>query len=222
MAERKPIAERSIRNPRGLKLEKVMAATTPATTPPVVAPEIALGKTDGGERDGVRRRRRPAIALVLFVMLGAMLAGCTTTTPTGERVRVQRVVDGALVEVVGANGVEPVQLLGVNAPSLEQSPWGEAARQALADRLTGQPVLLEGESLGAAFEASDRRWGYLWLEGELVNQMAIASGGAIVAKHPTFFKYRTRLEHAEDRARLLGLGVWNPERPLRSLPEERP
>ncbi|WP_026097805.1 thermonuclease family protein [Baaleninema simplex] len=160
--------------------------------------------------------RRLAIALLLC---GLWLAGCQPQSPQEtETARVVRVVSGQTVEVEFAGEVETVRLLGLDAPDLQQVPWGEAAKMALEADIGGKTVQLEFDL--ETRDRFDRRLGYIWLDGTLINERAIARGHGLFASRPPNVKYDTRLQHARDRARILGLGIWNPDDPLRQTPSE--
>ncbi len=84
--------------------------------------------------------------------------------------------------------------------------------------LGAQPVLLETDA--EARDTDGRRLAYVWLNGNLLNETLVAEGFALAVSHPPNQKYDQRLAHAQDRARALGLGMWNPRQPMRSTPDE--
>jgi micrococcal nuclease len=62
---------------------------------------------------------------------------------------------------------------------------------------------------------SGQRLAYLWQNGELVNERLVAEGYALAVPHPPNHKYDQRLARAQDRARVMGLGIWNARNPWR-------
>jgi micrococcal nuclease len=66
-----------------------------------------------------------------------------------------------------------------------------------------------------------RKFIYLWKDGELVNEQLVKEGYVLAnlrSSHP--YKNSTSLSNASQYARLMGKGVWNPDRPLRTLPAD--
>jgi len=115
--------------------------------------------------------------------------------------------------------VMEIRLAGVQAPDPRQQPWGDAARQCLAD-LSGE--LIQIEPLDATTPAPDeygRLWAYVWHDNQLVNAAVLEQGcGFLESDRPAQDRYRDRLIHAQEAARLQGLGVWSPDHPLRESP----
>lgn len=158
-----------------------------------------------------------AIACYLSILLA--LSACTPSNlPQGETVRVLEVLDDQTVRVRGEEGVETVRLLGLDIPPRQQTPWGEAAWQGLNGDLQGQTVVLESDR--QTHDDGDRRWAYLWRDGQLINQEIAARGQALAVSRAPNLKHQTAIERAEDRARLLGLGIWDRDRPLRQTPTQ--
>lgn len=196
--------------------------------------------------------------LVGLVVLGSwlFLNGCsflpnllnlpTTGTPaaSGYRVAVQQVLNGNTVEVIGleAIGQSPradlqdqrvrVRLIGIDAPALAQTPWGEESKQYLQqilDRSSSSPSprpphptpVLEFLELDTQErDQYDRFLGYLWRDQSLINEEIAREGQGLVNSRFPNIRYESRLESAQQEARLLGVGIWNPDRPLRQSPAE--
>ncbi|KGF72127.1 hypothetical protein DO97_11840 [Neosynechococcus sphagnicola sy1] len=146
------------------------------------------------------------------------ISGCQGTSPHGTSVQVQRVLSGQTVEIVTHQGREQLRLIGIEAPDVRQYPWGRDARQQLAAWVESQPVVLEFD-----VEPRDRfhrRLVYVWRSGQLVNEQLVAQGYALVVPRSPNTQYDQRLARAQERARILGLGIWNPQQPMRQTPAE--
>ncbi|MEC4984129.1 MAG: thermonuclease family protein [Oscillatoria sp. PMC 1068.18] len=172
---------------------------------------------------------------LIFWGLLLLLVACQTlpspTTPTGLTAQVQRVVSGQTLEVVVTSQqpalIERVRLIGIKAPDLEQEPWGNEAKQQL-ESLVSEGRDTANPSFKAVTVESDlqekdrfeRRLGYVWQEGKLLNEELVKQGYAIAIPSSPNIKYSDRLRHAQEYARIMGLGLWNPEQPLRSLNSE--
>ncbi|MBD2067714.1 thermonuclease family protein [Leptolyngbya sp. FACHB-671] len=158
----------------------------------------------------------------LLLLCCLLLIGCQASIkPQGTAVQVSRAVSGQTIEVLDPTGQtvlnQEVRLIGIDAPHPEQEPWGTEARERLAELVEGQTVLLEADV--ATRDSYDRIWGYVWLNDVLVNQQLVEDGLALSVgtPHP---KYGDRLTRAQEKARLLGVGIWNPQQPMRQLPCE--
>ena len=159
-----------------------------------------------------------------LIVCGLLLTSCQSSAESqGTTVRVSKAVSGQAIEILDPTGQtalnQKVRLLGIDAPDLEQEPWGSQARERLAELVDGQTVLLEADV--ETRDVYDRVWGYVWLGDVLVNQQLVEEGLALAAKvRSPNLKYDQRLTRAQEEARLLGIGIWNPEQPMRQLPCE--
>lgn len=157
----------------------------------------------------------------LPLMLAALLllTSCQAGVAPGFMVEVVQISSGRELEIAGqAEITERVRLEGIDVPDLAQGPWGEAARNWLEKTIAHHPVRLETDA--EPRDATGQRLAYLWRDGVLLNEQLVAEGYAIVLPHVPNSKYDDRLSHAQDRARILGLGIWNPTHPMRQSPAE--
>jgi micrococcal nuclease len=170
-------------------------------------------------RRGYRLRIFPLLTLTLLLLLG----GCQSKTkPAGQQVQVLRVVSGQALEVADIGNQSKltmrVRLIGVDAPHPRQQPWGPAAKKRLEELIQGKPVLIESDvELKDKF---DRQLAYVWQDGVLLNEKLLAEGHVLFESQSQNNKYDERLELAQDKARVLALGIWNPEKPMRQSPSE--
>ncbi|MEM9215096.1 MAG: thermonuclease family protein [Cyanobacteria bacterium P01_F01_bin.150] len=146
--------------------------------------------------------------------------------------RVTRVVSGQSIEVQlhGSNQTlnQTIRLIGVQSPAYGQEPWGADAQNYLEDLLLGQTIQLSfsdrgHRNNGKEVDSSDpyeRQWAYVWLDGQLVNLTLIAEGVVLEDGQSPYIDYAQQFAHAQHRARVLGLGIWNPNQPLRQTPYE--
>lgn len=150
---------------------------------------------------------------------------------THEAARVTRVVSGQTIEVQPLDSMtalnQTIRLNGIQAPDFRQSPWGPVAKDHLETLLLGQTVYLSPKE--GAVDTYDRRWADVWFQGDLINQTLVEEGLALINEHSANRNtsapsenpsHLTRLQHAQHRARTLGLGLWNPEKPMRLTPNE--
>ncbi len=172
-------------------------------------------------RDEKRREVKKFLPLLLLFIQGCQ--SMTTTTPKGLEVKVSRVVSGQTLEIAdtaeqSALLSSRVRLIGIDAPELQQQPWGQAAKERLEAMIGGGSVLLE-------FDVQDqdsfgRRLAYVWKDGVLLNEKLVTDGYVLMLPRSPNNKYDQRLERAQEWARLMGQGIWNPEKPMRLTPAE--
>ncbi|MFB2839793.1 thermonuclease family protein [Floridanema evergladense] len=159
---------------------------------------------------------------LLTVCSFLFLGGCQSTpSPQGVTLKVQRVLSGQAVEVVNlqqSNSTSRVQLIGLSAPELRQRPWGETAKERLQEMIGDKPVLLESDL--EPKDQFDRQLAYIWQDGKLLNEQLLKEGWALFRPRSLNRKYDRRLEHAQEYARVMGLGIWSPDQPLRIPPEQ--
>lgn len=118
------------------------------------------------------------------------------------------------------NLISRVRLVGIDAPDFGQRPWGDESRQVLADLIGDQEksVILEFDV--SAKDQIGRTLAYVWKDQQLLNEQIIKQGYALFVGRSPNHKYDQRLERAQQWARLMGKGIWNPEEPMRVSPAE--
>ncbi|WYM01652.1 MAG: thermonuclease family protein [Gloeotrichia echinulata CP02] len=178
-------------------------------------------------RRGAKVEMRSLVVRFGILVCLLLLVSCQGKSPPTVNealVKVARVVSGQSLEVLGMaeqpNLISQVRLIGIDAPDLRQQPWGDDAKEAL-EALMGsaeQPVKLEFD-----IETKDkigRTLAYVWKDNVLLNEQMVKQGyGLFVARSPNH-KYDQLLERAQQWARLMGQGIWNPEKPMRLTPAE--
>ncbi len=161
--------------------------------------------------------------LWICLVLAVMIMGCQGRSPTGATsVQVMGVVSGQTIEISDFTGQtalnQQLRLIGISAPDWRQNPWGESARTSLSEKLLGQTVFLEEDI--ETVDDYDRHLAYVWLDDVLVNEWLAEEGLVMVNVRSPNLKYEQRLHHAQQTARILGRGIWNPENPMRLTPAE--
>lgn len=167
--------------------------------------------------------RRPVAASLVLAMLLTACAEITSEpelpgpqppdTSAGDAIaglgldlvdaQVLRVLDGDSLEAV-IDGIETeVRLQGINAPERDEC-LGDESRRRLEETLDSGPVQIAG----VEFDQFDRLLGIVTAGGLPVNVTQVADGLAIplAAESPI----DGLVLAAEERARALGVGIWNP------------
>jgi len=166
--------------------------------------------------------------LIFNFSLLILLTACQPPVArSGFSASVVQILSGQAFEIAGIEKqpnieqpdiTERVRLEGIDVPDVAQAPWGEAAKKQLAKLLEQQSVRLESDI--EPRDSTGQRLAYVWHNDELINETLVAGGYALVVPHPPNRKYDQRLTRAQDRARILGLGIWNPQMPMRQTPAE--
>ena len=158
------------------------------------------------------------------IALCVLLASCQKPEmPQGTIAKVERAISGQTIEVISTADkialLEQIRLIGIDAPDLKQQPWGEAAKQRLEQLTGGKQVLLESDL--EEKDRFDRKLAYLWQDKILLNELLIKEGYVLAsARSSRNTKYQQRLANAQEWARVMGKGLWNPERALRQTAAE--
>ncbi|MGB3237598.1 MAG: thermonuclease family protein [Geitlerinemataceae cyanobacterium] len=161
--------------------------------------------------------------LLLLVCFVGLLAGCQRAIePSANPVSIQRVASGQTVEIVTVAAQTPtsqtVRLIGIDTPDLQQQPWGVEAKQQLEELLGTKSVRLEFDV--ERHDRYGRSLAYLWVGNQLANEQLVATGHALAMPRSPNVKYQEQLQRAQESARLMGKGIWNPDNPLRQTPTE--
>jgi micrococcal nuclease len=164
------------------------------------------------------------IAILACLLLLVSCQAKNQPTDNQMLVKVARVVSGQSLEVLGmgeqTNFASPVRLIGIDAPDLRQNPWGDEAKQRLEKLIGGveQSVKLEFDVENK--DKLGRSLAYVWKDHQLLNEQIVKQGYALFVGRSPNHKYDQRLERAQQWARIMGEGIWNPENPMRQTPAE--
>ena len=139
-------------------------------------------------------------------------------------------VSGQTLDVLNTNQqpplIERVRLIGIEAPDLKQHPWGAAAKnrfEKMISKIRGQQLVLQPVFLEPDVQEKDSsgRWlAYVWHDNVLLNEQLVKEGYVLAAPRSPNNKYDSRLARAQEYARIMGYGIWNPNQPMRLTPAE--
>ncbi|HYV98546.1 MAG TPA: thermonuclease family protein [Gemmatimonadaceae bacterium] len=100
-----------------------------------------------------------------------------------------------------------VRLIGIDAPELDQRPYGADALKALEQLIpVGAHIQIERDV--EPRDQYDRTLGYAWANGKLVNWLMIRYGWVVLYTVPPNVQYATLFTQAERSARTEHAGVW--------------
>ena len=169
---------------------------------------------------------RRLLLLILLWGLNWFTYGCQSSLPANTNtnkipIEITRIVSGQTVEGIINDRQYIIRLSGLNAPSFKQKPWGKQAKKFLADSLKNKsnafssPISIETDVNKK--DKYDRISGYIWIKDKMINEQIIAQGYALTNLTYTDGKYDRQLNDAQLYARIMGKGIWNPDKPLRQL-----
>src|SRR5438105_9812556 len=128
------------------------------------------------------------------------------------RAQVVSVHDGDTITVLIDNHLEKIRLIGIDAPKLDQVPWGVQARDALRGLVDGKTVRLETDI--TIRDQHKRLLAYIYVGEMLVNLEMLLQGQAVIATVAPNVAHVEEYRKAESEAREAGRGVWDREKPL--------
>ena len=166
---------------------------------------------------------RKIVILACLLLLVSCQANKQLTTNQAQ-VKVARVVSGQSLEVLGMaeqpNLISQVRLIGIDAPDIRHRPWGDNAKQALEKLIGGAEQIVTLEFDIEPKDKIGRTLAYVWKDKELLNEKLVKQGYVLFVPRSPNHKYDQRLERAQQWARIMGLGIWQPEKPMRLTPAE--
>ena len=166
----------------------------------------------------------PKIIILASLLLLVSCQSPNNSSTTPASLKVARVVSGQSLEVLGMesqpNLISQVRLIGLDAPDLRQLPWGEDAKQLLEGLIGGANQAVNLEFDLEAKDKFNRTLAYVWKDKLLLNEEVVKQGYALFVARSPNHKYDQRLERAQQWARIMGKGIWNPNKPMRITPGE--
>ncbi|MDA8077829.1 MAG: thermonuclease family protein [Nitrospiraceae bacterium] len=159
--------------------------------------------------------RRAKILVVSVLTIVSLLYGFGERLLTEGRkrpdnsVRVLKVNDGDTITVVIGRRNERIRLIGMDAPELQQRPWGDRAKDYLNKLVTvsSRHVTLEYD-----VERRDkygRLLAYVRLaDGRLANEEMLRAGYAVLFTFPPNVRYVDMFTAAQQEARQKEIGIW--------------
>ena len=158
---------------------------------------------------------------LLSICLCLLLLGCGANYNEANLVaaKVTRVFSGQTVEVILSPTTQhaKVRIIGIDAPDLRQSPWGERAKEKLSELVLGMPVKIEMEDVEP--DRFNRLNAHIWQDNTLVSEKLVKEG-CVLANMEYPHSYSKLLIDAQEYARLMGYGIWNPQQALRQTPAQ--
>jgi len=172
-------------------------------------------------------RLRVFVPKIIILASFLLLVSCQSHNNSSiipANVKIARIVSGQSLEVLGMeaqpNLISQVRLIGLDAPDIRQLPWGEDAKQLVEGLIGGANQAVNLEFDLEAKDKFNRTLAYVWKDKLLLNEEVVKQGYALFVARSPNHKYDQRLERAQQWARIMGKGIWNPDKPMRITPGE--
>jgi micrococcal nuclease len=172
-------------------------------------------------------RLRVFVTRIIILASLLLLVSCQSHNNSSiipANVKIARVVSGQSLEVLGMeaqpNLISQVRLIGLDAPDIRQLPWGDDAKQLVETLIGGANQAVNLEFDLEAKDKFNRTLAYVWKDKLLLNEEVVKQGYALFVARSPNHKYDQRLERAQQWARIMGKGIWNPDKPMRITPGE--
>lgn len=174
-----------------------------------------MQKTSGGQV-----KQFLILLIAVFTALAPiLLAGQGLSRPALQEVKVIKVHDGDTVTLLINGRMRKTRLIGIDAPEMNQRPWGRQAREHLIDILNHTDWAVTMETDVVTTDKYGRSLVYLWTKNrEFINELMIRDGYAVMFTIKPNNTYADRFKKAEQFAQGGRKGIWGPnglkERPI--------
>jgi micrococcal nuclease len=152
-----------------------------------------------------------SVAVLLFSLYGRYQAETQSkqSKTETEYVKVVEVNDGDTISVIFGGRKERVRLIGIDAPELQQRPWGQRAKKHLRELLSTSQWTVSIEFDIEKRDVHGRLLSYVWTsDGRMVNVQMLKDGYAMLYTFPPNIRYVDEFKKAQDEARSKSLGIW--------------
>ncbi len=127
-------------------------------------------------------------------------------TVQDSRCAVLRIIDG---DTIRCTDGRRIRLLLIDAPEMDQEPFGMQARSAV-ERLASVGSMLALEFDVGRLDRFGRTLAYAYLpDGRMLNEELLRAGMAVVSVYPPNVKHIDRLRGVADSARAAARGLWS-------------
>lgn len=142
------------------------------------------------------------------------------TESEAQYVRVVEANDGDTITILWGGRREKVRLIGIDAPEVEQKPWGQRAKKYLKDLLDASRWAVFIELDVEKKDQYGRLLSYVWTsDRRMINVQMLKEGYAMLYTFPPNIRYVDEFKKAQDEAMRKGLGIWG-KAGLKETPRE--
>jgi micrococcal nuclease len=169
----------------------------------------------GADRMRVSRRTMTRITSFAFVIIALCFSSPgidrSFAAQNSPGVRVIKVHDGDSVTLVVNGKMRKTRLIGIDAPEMNQRPWGRKAKEHLIDILNHTDWLVTVETDEVSQDKYGRALASLWTNSnELINERMVRDGYAVLFTILPNVRHRVAFSRAEKLAQQEMKGIWGP------------
>lgn len=127
----------------------------------------------------------------------------------GKTLRVEKIYDGDTIGAVVAGRFEKIRLLGIDAPEMDQRPWGKKARECLRSLIS-----VAGSEISLEYDIDRRdKYGrilaYIWTQDrKMINEEMMKKGCAVLFTFSPNVRYAELFRSAQKKAQEDKAGLW--------------
>ena len=131
------------------------------------------------------------------------------TKGAGKTVLVKKIYDGDTVSAFVDGHLEKIRLIGIDAPEMDQRPWGSKAKECLRSIISATDSRISLEYDIDRRDKYGRILAYIWtLDGKMINEEMMKKGCAVLFTFPPNVKYAERFRAAQKKAQEHKAGIW--------------
>jgi micrococcal nuclease len=159
------------------------------------------------------QRTYPAFVFVIIAyFLCSFSIECSFAAQKSSGVRVIKVHDGDTVTLMMDGRMRKTRLIGIDAPEMNQRPWGRQAKEHLIDIMNHTDWMVTMETDKVTHDKYGRSLVYLWTNNnEFINERMVLDGYAVLFTIKPNVRYEDKFFRAEQRARREAKGIWGPK-----------
>lgn len=121
------------------------------------------------------------------------------------------ITDGDTLRIMYEGKSTPLRLIGVDTPEINAADepvqcYGNEAKEYLDSIVSGKKVYIEQDVSDK--DKYDRLLRYVYVDGEMVNELLVKNGYAFASSYPPDTKYQQKMESAEIYAKGAKKGFW--------------
>ncbi len=154
----------------------------------------------------------PALLIsCIFLLCGVKGASSSNAGKGAEKtVSVEKIYDGDTLGAFVDGRFEKIRLLGIDAPEMDQRPWGKKGKTCLKSfvKTSNSKISLEYDINRR--DKYGRILAYIWTQdGKMINEEMLKKGCAVLFTFPPNVKYAERFRAAQQKARKYKSGIWS-------------
>ena len=128
---------------------------------------------------------------------------------TGKTVLVEKIYDGDTISAFVNGRFEKIRLIGIDAPEMDQRPWGKKARECLRSFISATDSRISLEYDIERRDKYGRILAYIWTQhGQMINEEMMKNGCAVLFTFPPNVRYAERFRAAQKKAQEHKAGIW--------------